>query len=315
MGGVLVLGAALAACASLEGLTTSSAGDAGNTPVDAASEGASDAGVADADAARPTTCAWNAPFATPRVVVTSDGGDGGDDGVAQAQLSPDELVIYFQVRNGANHELYRAARTSKELPFGARVPMTELNEPAANDTNIAVSSDGLLAVFTSDRLDAGVPDFFVARRTSLVASFDTPSPITTLGPTPEKSCAFITKDGNELWFSVVDGPERKTYLSPITGAGFGKATLRPDVNGWFPILSDDKLTIYYALGLSSLDNAVRVAHRDGPLEPFRPASLVNEVNAAGESPSWLSPDQCRLYITTRRNIDKRPEIFVAERMP
>ena len=173
----------------------------------------------------------------------------------------------------------------------------------------------MLAVFTSNRLDAGVPDFFAARRTSLDANFGATAPITTLGPTPEKASAFITKDGAELWLSVIDGPNRRTYVSPITGAGFGQATLRPDVDGWSPVLSDDKRTIYYALGQNSLDNAVRVAHRAGPLEPFPTSSLLNEVNAMGESPSWLSPDQCRLYITTRRNVDRRPELFVAERVP
>lgn len=309
--GLLGLGAALAACANLDGLTgaTGAGVDAGGEPRDGATESAPP--DATADAARGTSCRWDAPFSTPRLILTTL---AGDDGVAQPQLSPDELVMYFQVRQGSNSDFYRTSRTSREGEFGPRVAITELNDSTANDTNIALRADGLLSVFTSNRADASVPpELYVSRRTGVAQPFEPPSAITTLGPTPEKSSGFITKDGAELWFSVINGTARETYLSPITPAGFGQATPRPDVAGWFPVLSDDKLTIYYALGQSSIDNAVRVAHRAGPLDAFPISSLVNEINAGGESPSWLSPDQCRLYITSRRNV--RPEIFVAERVP
>ena len=273
-----------------------------------------DASLTEADVARPTTCRWDAPFASVRAVASPA---PDDNGVAAPQLSPDELVVYFQVlkTNDTGYDLYRAERKDRASAFdmSLRTPLAELNDPTSNETNLAVRADGLLTVFSSNRGDAAMQSLYTAQRGSLAMPFSTPTQILTLGVPPEATSPFITKDGSELWFAVASGTNRSMYVSPITTAGFGAATPRPDVPGWFPVLSDDKLTIYYALGQSSLDNAVRVAHRNGPLEPFAASSLVREVNQGGDAPGWLSPDQCRLYLTSRRA--GKPKILVAERTP
>lgn len=300
-------------CTNLEGLTSSNAAREG---VDAAPDATmtTDASLTEADVARPTTCRWNAPFASVRAVL-SPGME--DNGVAAAQLSPDERVVYFQVlkTNETGYDLFRAERNDRASVFdmSLRTPLAELNDPTGNETNFAVRADGLLTVFSSNRGDAAMQTLYTAQRGSLAMPFSTPTQILTLGVPPEATSPFITKDGSELWFAVASGTARSMYVSPITAVGFGAATPRPDVPGWIPVLSDDKLTIYYALGQSSLDNAVRVAHRNGPLEPFAASSLVSEVNQGGDAPSWLSPDQCSLYITSRR--DGKPEVLVAERTP
>ena len=313
---VLALLAFFGGCTSLEGLASSGhdagspgAGDAGSTdsaigPVDGSQKDATSEG----DAAPGTICRWDAPFTTVGVVLTSP-----DEDVAAPQLSPDEKVMYFQGTAGAPDDLDTVSRADRTQPFGDRQPISELNVPSAKDTNIAVRADGLVAVISSDRADAGAPELYASSRMNASAGFSMPVLITTLGPTAPKATSFITKDGSELWFSVTDGVTRATYLAPAKSTSFGQATPRTDVPGWFPVLSDDKLTIYFAAGQTSVDNAIRVSHRAGPLDAFPPSSLVNEVNQGGDTPSWLSPDQCRLYMTTQRN--KRAEIFMAERRP
>ena len=97
-------------CADLEGLTSPNAAREG---LDAAAAldapMTTDASLTEADVARPTTCRWDAPFASVRAVA-SPGPD--DNGVAAAELSPDELVVYFQVlkTNDSGYDLYRAER-------------------------------------------------------------------------------------------------------------------------------------------------------------------------------------------------------------
>ncbi|MGH7285597.1 MAG: hypothetical protein ACRELY_29100, partial [Polyangiaceae bacterium] len=227
---------------------------------------------------------------------------------------------YYQIRGpadaGSLFDFFRASRADTTLPFQDTTPLNELNLSTANDTNLTVSADGLFAVFASDRADdAGVADLYKSGRASANDPFGTPSMIIALGVADPLATPFLTVDGKELWFSAIadGGQSQTTYVAPLVDGGFKPATARPDIEGWSAVLSDDKLTAYYAAGVNSATNAIRVAHRTGALEPFPPGSLVNEVNAGGDTPSWLSPDGCRLYFTTRRNTIA--QIFVAERAP
>ena len=263
-----------------------------------------------------TICAWDSPFTSVHAVA----------GIPTAKsavpyLSRDELIIYYQLLDAPDggqqqYNLVQAVRSDRNSTFGPPVPLTSINQVGANSTNASVSTDGLLAVFASNRqrLPASETDLFLTHRASTLAAFDPPSLITQLGVTDPTGSPFLTSDGKELWFSVAsDAGARTTYLAPVLDGGLQVATPRPDVPGWFATLSDDKRTLYFSSGGSTTTAAIRVAHRSGVLDAFPAASLVNEVNQSGELPSWLSPDQCRLYFTTRRNTGV--DIYVAERVP
>ena len=263
-----------------------------------------------------TTCAWDAPFTNVHALAGLAATKS-----AAPQLRRDELVIYYQLQDiqdaQAHYDIVQATRADRSAAFGAPIPLTTLNQAGANSTNPSVRSDELLVVFSTNRLrlsDPGATDLFVARRSSVGAAFDAPVLVSQLGLVAPTGSPFLTGDGKELWFSAtLDGGAPTTYLAPVLDGGFQAATPRSDIAGWVATLSDDKRTVYFSAGTNSLTNAVRVAHRQGVLDPFSAASLVNEVNLAGETPGWLSPDQCRLYFSTRRS--GGVDIYVAERTP
>jgi hypothetical protein len=88
-----------------------------------------------------------------------------------------------------------------------------------------------------------------------------------------------------------------------------------------PVLSRDELTIYFAaprpieIGCDFLsDQEIRVATRPSIAAEFAPSLPVPLLSSQrySDSPSWLSPDGCRLYFS-RSDIDGAARLFVAEK--
>jgi hypothetical protein len=137
---------------------------------------------------------------------------------------------------------------------------------------------------------------------------------------------FAASDG-ELWFAWrKPGIDSALHLrrAPRNGAGYGPPVPvteldSPSEDNW-PLLSTDKLTIYY----SSLrtDGGARGkadiwrAQRHNPTAVFDPPSNVNELNSiATDFVGWLSEDNCRLYLSSNRMTPtpRGYEIYVAKR--
>ncbi len=95
-------------------------------------------------AERPT---FAVPFGTP-VPVAAVNGISSD---GNPMLSADGLELFINSDRSANNELYVATRATTADPFGAPVPIVELNDPAADDQDPWISPDGRTMYFTSDR--------------------------------------------------------------------------------------------------------------------------------------------------------------------
>jgi hypothetical protein len=314
LGSVGLLGV-VAACSTLSGLT----GGDDVPPPTAVPDAGNDAAPGDdagADTVAPpppaTTCRWDAPFTAIHEVTDLD--VSGKD-TAAASFTPDELVVYFQTRVvfGGPFDLFRATRPTRSAPFGEATPIDTLDSPAV-EQNPAIAPDERAIVFGSDRADAGLIELFLATRATTADTFGAPTALAgAVGIASPTNTPFFTADRKELWFTQTLGTTQTTYVSPVLDAGIGPASVRNDVSGWCPVLTSDKLTLYTASGTSSSTNEIRVAHRAGPLDAFGPPAIVTELVAGGETPSWISPDSCRLYFTTRRNTVA--QIYVAERFP
>lgn len=116
-------------------------------------------------------------------------------------------------------------------------------------------------------------------------------------------------------------------VAPVTDAGavggFRILDLLTD-RDQRPVISADGLSLYFeSLGADAASDAsdaetdVHVARRSTLSDPFGPATKVPNVNGPGrDRPTWISPDDCRLYIASWR---ERPvygdpsEMFVATR--
>jgi hypothetical protein len=82
------------------------------------------------------------------------------------------------------------------------------------------------------------------------------------------------------------------------------------------ILSADLLTVYLGSNRpGSFGYDIWRSQRSRVADRFPPPTLVTELQASGNQyPTWLSPDNCRLYIDTDA-AGAGDDIFVAERQP
>jgi hypothetical protein len=82
-----------------------------------------------------------------------------------------------------------------------------------------------------------------------------------------------------------------------------------------PIVTSDELTLYLATSTPN-DPVLHIetATRATVDEPFGALTPVHELDSTeGESPTWISPDRCRLYIT--RKVGGQWDLYVASRSP
>jgi hypothetical protein len=82
-----------------------------------------------------------------------------------------------------------------------------------------------------------------------------------------------------------------------------------------PILTSDELTMF----VSTTSTMTPVPHvqsttRGTTSDNFGPLTPLHELDSAeGEYPTWISPDQCRLYLT--RTVAGQTDIYMASRTP
>ena len=87
----------------------------------------------------------------------------------------------------------------------------------------------------------------------------------------------------------------------------------PSITADNPVPTSDELTLYVSTtdATSSVPH-IQVATRASTSDSFGALTPVHELDSAeGEYPSWISPDQCRLYVT--RKVGGQYDLFVATR--
>lgn len=290
------------------GADTSSAGGGGPT---------SDAGL-DADPARPL-CAHDKPFLT---VVPISELDTPAHEVAP-HLTDDELDIIFQSRreDGGEPKFYVAHRATRTAPFDA----PELFPIYAfNDNDPAYSGDGLSLYFAATR---GAPtfDLWVVERATRMGNWGTPFKFDGLDTTDNEFHPAFRAGG--LWYTRLENSaSRSIWFSKATQGAFAPGTKvggldDPDVDDELPTPSADGLSIYFASKRKSAETNIWFARRDRTNDSFAEPVRVDELNSdrRTDSPSWLSPDGCRLYFVRDTAADgdadagANLDIYVAEK--
>lgn len=208
-----------------------------------------------------------------------------------------------------------AARDAAPLcswgPFGAPVPVTEVNSPDT-DWVPSISSDGLTLYLGSARPPSLAEDIWVARRAEVTSPFDAPTLLATAGVNTaanERSPA-LSADGLEFYFDrTAVGLLVARRSSPL--ADFDAPTvLLGDGYGAAPSL--DGLTLYYTTGTETSER-LAIAKRPDRASPFVFQRLITELNSMAAD-GWPSPssDGLELYFESHRT--GTPRIWVARRM-
>lgn len=266
-----------------------------------------------------------APFGAPRpIVIPSTAGMLKH----RPRLSPDELTLYFSGRMpGQDDNLYVTTRASLGDGFAAPTPLSALNT-TSNDGDPSISSDGLTFLFSSDRVANQPFHIYVATRTSTLATFGSPaiaSGITSGDGTVDDAQPFETADGKEVWFVSKRAPNLGAFdvwRAVASPSGFTQpvpvAEVNSDANDVVPMLSADRLTFYVETTRNVADakggGDIFRSHRQSVDDGFPPLTLVPELSSAkDDSPSWLSPDSCRIYLTQDDGVTD--DLYVATRQP
>ena len=281
------------------------------------------------DGAPRTQCDPLKPFGAP--VPIAELNSANDD--TSPRLTSDELTVFF-ASNRPGHlgggSIYTAERATKSAPFSAPTLVPVINANNGVVYHPAITGDGL-KIFL--QVQFGAPtDIFVATRASTALDFMTPTLLPdppNLGPSFE-FLPFTSADGSTLYFSSNRSNSFLLYQSIAVGGVFGSPTLLPAVgtgnaavSDTAPVMSADQLSLYFASTRTSPGGTpydLFVAHRTTATGNFAPATLVTELNdpnaGLSDFPSWLSADNCRLYLTSdRATAGGVSDVYVAARTP
>ncbi|MEO7094540.1 MAG: hypothetical protein ABI175_14890 [Polyangiales bacterium] len=267
-------------------------------------------GAPDVSSAR---CDLSTPFGAP-VPVAGVSTPGLVE--ATSRLTDDELTMYLWTSRGSSPDLERATRATEAEPF-AGVALSELNSPGL-DFEPTITPDELVVIFHSDRGGTGAGDLFVAQRGSVSEPFAMLGELANLDTTGEERQPYL--GSTELYFASDRGGTFDIYRAARLGPTSFGAPSRVDVPGLTvtddadPVISRDGLTLFFASdapgGLGGGD--IYVTTRASLTSAFGPPVAVSQLSsAAAEGPSWISPDGCRLYLSSARA--GSPDIYVASR--
>ena len=261
-----------------------------------------------------TICDLAKPFGTP-VPVAGVTGSGVQDG--DLRLSPDEKTAYFFSDRTGALLLFTAQRTGPTAKFDTPSALANVN--AGNQYNPAISADGRTLFFASFRSTSN--DIYQATRASAGDAFTNVRLVPGVNSAESEVQPYVARDGATMYF-VRELAIGKTVFSAAGSLGAGYANPQPvleldgPTNDDDPVISADGMTLYWGSdrpgGAGDVD--VWRATRTSTSAAFGDLAPVASVNSsAQDSPSDISSDGCRLYLTSNR--DGRVGIYVATRPP
>ncbi|MBA3458963.1 MAG: PD40 domain-containing protein [Deltaproteobacteria bacterium] len=160
------------------------------------------------DVMKATRTSTSGQFGTPTQVVAID---TTSNEVAPFVL-PDQSAIYFVSNRGGNNDIWTASGTNGA--FGAPALASGMNlSGTPTEDYPTLTPDQLTMYFASDR-PGGVgqgTDIWVAKRTSLVTGFGTPTNVTELNTGGPDSPGWISADGCVLYFNRNIGVAASNY--------------------------------------------------------------------------------------------------------
>jgi hypothetical protein len=237
---------------------------------------------------------------------------------AHVSLTADELTIVFERGSDTSASIWSARRARLDQPFGT--PVQEVPAPSFSPS---ISADGTTLYFT--RAVGSTYDIFRASRASVTSRFGLADPVTAVNTSSSSELMPFVR-GDELWFSTDRTGGYDLYRAPRVGEGFAAPFLvaelaTPDYD-FGSVLTDDGLAIYFTRRVRTLVGETAyeayVATRASKTDRFSEPRTVPELMQPGTvtTPTWISPDNCRLYVTSdRAGAPGEFDPYVASRMP
>jgi Tol biopolymer transport system component len=272
-------------------------------------------GAVGSDAAPDASCDLDAAWG-PVVQIVAAAGTGGD---THATLSDDELTICFDhlIVSPSREAIFTAQRTQIGDTFQNASEVSFSGPTDSEDP--ALAPDGLSLFFTSNRITPIDYDLWVITRPSITSAFLGASRLAVSSTSQERTPSL--SPSGDLWFaSDRGGATYEIYEAPrLDGGGYGSpvavAAVSSPANEVAPVHSRDGLTVMFASDRTggSGQSDVWTANRPDPAAELGPPSPVTALNSAnGDLPAWMSPDSCRIYLSSDRGGSFR--IYVSSRV-
>jgi hypothetical protein len=307
-----------------------------------------DSGGGPVDSGTAPKCDPTAPFTSVKVLQGFSSGDNE----ASPRLSPDELTLYYFSGAGLGvSKVYVATRAKRTDNFGAPTALP-INDATHGNFDPTVSLDGLTIYWGVANFDGASgfgQDIWKATRASVGDPFSNPtrvSGILTVPAYPQDSgifdsWPFLSADGSQLWFtSTRSRPSlaniflagNDIFVATKSGGEFSVVTAVTELNSdsgipaidggrvgsGAAVISADALTIYVSSDRTGTKgySDIWTSHRTTASSIWPAPTNVAELNTAqSDLPGWLSPDNCRLYFTSDRQMAGNGDLFLAERAP
>jgi hypothetical protein len=298
-----------------EGTSAASLGtdsDSDGGAVDSASSGDDSTGADDhntwpaPDLSNP--CDTTAPFESVGLV----------DGLVgiRARFSPDERVALFVDTSPAGDlDIWQAERTDLESAFGPPVVVAELST-VDNESSPTATPDGLTIYF--DRYQGGGTSIFRAQRRDVDDAFDAPTEVLSFR-VDHVEAPYVAMNPDRIYFGSSAGAGGTLHVTWPEGNGLAVGEAIVDVPFselvFRPVVTADDLTMYVQYLQTGAPTSIGVMHRDDPTEVFTDPAVVpgTPTDGALPTPSWISPDNCRLYFEDATT--QVPGVYVASRSP
>ena len=223
-------------------------------------------------------------------------------------LTSDELTLVFTSLG----DLYTSTRNDVNQEFTIASALGGVNT-TADEWTVSLSGDGLALAFDTTRMVNPYFKIYTASRTSRTGAFTgvTKDPILNVNTVnTSDGHPFLLPNGLVLYMVSTRNGSFDMFRagrSSRTAAFAGLAplsTLNTTSREYFPVVTPDELTLYFASDRTDLPNEggldIFVSRRESKLENFGPPENVAELNTReDEYPNWISEDGCRLYFHTR----------------
>lgn len=287
---------------------------------DAGSDGSvlpgSDASTPDGgggDGAPGGRCVLTAEFGAPSLVDLGTG--AGED--LSARFTPDEnTVILSSTRPGrAKWTIVQASRSG--AGFGGPLQVFLTGDTASYDElNPTITADRRLVIFSAAGFnDAGDPFrgrvLYYATSSTTPGTFGSPKPLLGGLYSEDDADPYLLPDGRALYFTATNGGRREilrmSAQSPDAGGtlyGTAEGILSDATTQYAaPVVSQDELTMFVAQGNGDPNQwDVTILTRSSTLDRFANPRKLDAVNSTFfDIPTWISPDGCALYFTSRRS--------------
>lgn len=233
------------------------------------------------------------------------------------RLSPDELTVTFQRQVPlAGFDLFSATRGDASAAFNPPAPIAELDTPD-NETDLTLSPDGLRAYFASDRAGGlGSWDLWQASRDAGTDPFGAIAPVANVNSTQSDNTSYYVPGA--LYFTSTRGSGgADIYRAAEQAGGFAAPLLVVDLASpaadAYPVVSTDERLVYFASNRGDAGTfQIYTSSRATASATWSTPALVSELASLGNAlPAWISPNGCRLYLSSDQGGDY--DLYVASK--